>query len=164
MDARALAGREGARFGGLGEQAPQAGAPGKQRGHQATRDNDAAVHPGYAKFHAGVVDDVAGGHVVQAVHDQVGALHQRQGVAGRQVLVHGLYAGLREQDQELLRQGVCLWLAHVGVAQHPRPVEVGQLQHVTVDQSHVAKAHADQHLGGVAAEGAGAHDGHGRLS
>ena len=156
-----VAGLHRARRLGDGEQAPEARGLARQDRHRHPGGaHRAAVHPGDAELHAGVVEEVTGLEVVRAVDHDVGARDERLDVVGGDVGHHGLdlHAGVDPADRA--RGGDRLGCAGrgVGLVVQQLALQVAQLHEVTVDDQEVTNAGARQQVDHGRPEGPAADD------
>src|SRR6266704_1606362 len=150
------AGGNHARRGRLGVQAAVAGTVlGPEDAGLPVEAVDRAPHVRLALEHAAVVDQIAGGEVVGAVHDQVVVADDPAGVLGGETgLVEGdLDVGVDLAD--LVAGALQLGAADVRGAVDDLPLQVGGVNVVEVDDADVADAGGGQVHGVGRAEAAG---------
>jgi hypothetical protein len=148
-DAGGVAGRERAVGRRGGEEAREARrAPGEDREHEPGGADDARVDPRDHVLDRVVVDQVARLEVVRAVEDQVDVVREELEVARvdvRDVRVdeRGTAAAL---EALLRRHGLRRARVRVSLVEQDLAREVGELDHVAIDQDELADARAEERL------------------
>src|SRR5216684_3067300 len=96
---------------------------------------DRSPDVGLAEQHARVVDQVAGGEVVGAVHDQVVGLEHLHRVVGVQPLFVHDHVHQRVEFLDAVPGGLCLRAPHIGLAVDDLPLQVGLVHDIEVDDT-----------------------------
>jgi len=106
--------------------------------------------------HGGVVDQIAGGEVVGAVHDQVVLPEQVDGVGGLQPKLVQSHVDQRVDGQNRVARRLGLGPSDIGHAMDDLPLQVGLVDDVEVDDADGAHPGRGQVEQGGCAEPAGA--------
>ena len=113
-------------------------------------------------MHAGIGDEVAAGKVVGAVADQIVGFDQRLHVAGVEADRVRLHADLRIERQHRLARGLYLAGADASSAVRDLALQVGEFDHVVIDQPDGADAGRGEIQRQRRAQSTGAHHQHTR--
>src|SRR6266849_5343844 len=99
-----------------------------------------AVHIGLAEQNARVVDEIARGEIVGAIDDDIEVLEKFERVGASQLRLKRLDLNVRIEVREARARGFALGLANVAGAEGDLALEVGEVDHVKVNQAKFSDA------------------------